>query len=89
MAANPMLVAVFCRTDKYTNNNLKLNFMLEQSLNDLTESRKQLISELVKMGFNNGNDLNGVKEKWKEMKEQISIIDKHIESIIIKISVVS
>lgn len=51
-------------------------------LTKLAESRLSLMNGLSNMSINNGDDVNGNKEKWEIMKDQCEKID----SLIIKIA---
>lgn len=50
-------------------------------LTNLAKSRLQIMQDIGKMSFNNGNDLNGNWAKWKEMKEQAEKLDQLIRDI--------
>lgn len=50
----------------------------QSALTTLAKSRKELTDWLTRSAFNNGNDLNGVKEKWMVVIEQIQWIDKQM-----------
>lgn len=47
----------------------------------LAQSRLSLMQDLGRMSFNGGNDQNGNKEKWQQMKEQVEKIDQLIRDV--------